>query len=669
MNAHFLGPLGSLVGMGVSRLQRENEMLNAKSRLKKVKVNAFNGPANMPGQPAGKGKSAINQRPDKIQPLNLRGSQARMQQPEAELELRGNKRKRKGKVSVESQTPTETTTTTTTSTTPTSSTTATSTSNPTTTNKVQQKQNQLSSQFTPDKVIDTVANAIPPSGNNNTNTSSYTMAQRNRKENTGYSSPLDLTTAMGKAKHTDFNKPSNEEAIFVVNKQPDAVKFSIPIPSTVHLNVNEPTDLSDPDYNARLFLNISSFSEAIDKCYDSATLKSLNPEYKGALSDIFYRMNKDVLSNARSTVSSSWEETKFINVMAAISWAIELITTYDSITAYDPILKDIYNRNDALEEYQKLFYSSDLLTARYNLAKKLKSCWFPPEFSQMIRWFFQNYRCSSLSQSAYYRFVPDGSFILSNPTGSVTTVGSVAYLIDQFNSAASDLKSADVQNISSLLVRLYPQGIIRSIPFACQDAVFDTAHFEIYTNSPIFYKTPQDTVDTNWACYPLSYGSTGNPGSTNNDFPYYMASNPGTDDGFAYVMQNVASTVGSTGYDITNNSSTVVNMYNEGIAIFNPYNMRASTITSATQTIMNSNKWIFDQTAAKFWPRCGVISQAISGNDATSVYAYTTTTATTWKTVPFTRPNTMHQRVYFNNRRGPLLNRRILVEKLFSLKG
>lgn len=678
MNMNYLGPLGSVMSLGVSRLVKENTALSAQQNRKKKKVSdnsaAFNAP--IPLRP-GKSSPLSPLKPSPKAP-NLRGRQSPNMDYQVLEEIRRQKNKRKKKLDEESNTPTETTSTTSTSTT----TSPTSTSMPTTkatssTPKVQMAQFKVKREF--DKLNSNNNNILPPAGQgNSTNTSqqtsSYTttttMGKQNKEKTSKFSSPLDITTAFKGSSYTDFNKPGQPEAVFDTPSQNEAVKYGMSLPGTLHLNVNEVSDLTIPDFNGRLFLNISSFSDAMYNSDDFfSTNKAYNPSYYTHLSDIFWRMNKDVISNARTTVTSAWGLSNFIKLMKDVALGIELITTFDSITAYNPQMKDVYNRNDALEEYQKLMYTPELLTARYNLARRLKSMWFPPELAQAMRWFYQTYRVSPLSQAAYYRFVPHGNFILSNPGTSTTGNGSQAELVNLFNTASTNLINANNQYISSILARIYPQGIIRNIPYSCNDVVYDDVHFEIYSNEPVFWKDPNDTVETNWSVFPIIYGATGSPGSTNNEIPYYMSHNPTDDDGFAFIMQTIVCVTTSSGYAITNNTSTTANMYIEGVRSFTPDRIAAATISTATQNIKNSNKWIYDHTAGKFYPRCGNIPNALSGNDATSVIAYTTTTSSTWSVNPISRPNTAHQRCYFNNRKAPELNRRLAVDKFFSISG
>lgn len=675
-----LGPLGALVSMGVKRIQDENAALNNPGRkLKKVKDTTFQAPLPLRGNKGGKAGRAVNKPP--VKPIVGDKSFDTGKYPLIEKVLervKSNKNKKKKVTQTEMETSTPPPTSS--STTPSSTTTKkeTTTTPKTTTAKAQVNQMRLRDGLEA-RSMNKGPDVIPAGfgvNNNATNTSSYTTTTSNNNVKTtmakdkssykGFGSPQDVTTAMGKSSYADFNKPGMAESVFDTPSQTDSVKYSMSIPGTLHLNVNETTDLATPDFNGRFFINISSFSDAIYNI-NVPSIANYNDQYNNHISDIFYRMQKDVISNARSTLTSSWTLAKFTYMLECIARALEVICTFDSICAYDPKMVDVYNRNDAVDEYQKLFYTTELQTARYNLARRLKSLWFPPEFAQMIRWFYQLYRVSPLSQAAYYRYVPDGRFILIDPTAAVGTVGGVAELKAYIDGITTSLNNADTQTICSIFARLYPQGIIRNIPYACSDAVYDDTHFEIYSNEPVFWKDPTTTVAADWQVFPIIYGSTGNPGSVNNEIPYYMSHNPTDGDGFAFVMQSIVGTTGTSGYSIVVNANNVLNTCIEGIRSFTPWRIAASATTLTTQNIKNSNKWVFDHTASKFYPRCGNIPNAISGNDATSVIAYTTTSSSTWSVIPISRPNTAHQRVYFNNRKAPELNRRVLVDKLFSI--
>jgi len=670
-----LGPLGGLVSMGVNRIIQENNELNNPSRkLKKVKDTTFQPPIPLRGPGGRKAVSKPPVKPTIGDKSFNSGKQPLIEQVLERVRSNKNKKKKITNTEMETTTPTTSSTTTTSTTTAPSST---STTTPSTTVKAKVNQMRLRDGLEA-RAESKKPSVVPPAGakQNVTNTSSFTTTTSSNNLGTtmakdksspkGFGSPQDVTTAMGKSSYADFNKPGIAESVFDTPSQTDSVKFGMQLPGTLHLNVNEVTDLSAPDFNGRFFINISSFSDAIYNSNTPATNR-YNLQYNQHLSDIFYRMNKDVISNARSTVSSSWTLDNFITMLQDIAKGIECITTFDSICAYDPKLVDIYNRNDAVDEYQKLFYTTDLQTARYNLARRLKSLWFPPEFAQMMRWFYQLYRTSPLSQCAYYRYVPDGRFILTNPTAAVGTVGSVAELKAYIDGITNSLSGANTQNISSIFARLYPQGIIRNIPYSCSDAVYDDVHFEIYTNEPVYWRNPTSALETDWQVYPIIYGVGSVAGELNNEIPYYMSHNPTNDDGFAFVMQNIVGTSNTSGYVIAANTSAT-NTLIEGIRSFTPWRIAAASQTSVVNfNIKNCNKWIFNHTNVQFIPRCGNITYALTGNDATNVVAYTTTSATTWDITPISRPNTAHQRVYFNNRKAPELNRRVLVDKLFSI--
>lgn len=691
MNLNPFGPLGSVVGMGVQRLINEQEALKKRGKLKQVSDNsqAFI-PGGNPLPLRGNPNKAINRKPNTpVGKIKLRGPTNKGKILESVLEQADKAKMDKKKKQGEDTTPAKSSTTGTSTTSTTTSTTL-----PSTTAAVgaKVKQQRIRDDLGSSSAIATTAAnkagyPIIPSQVNSTNnsytsssvdktTSPNNMARNSKysdKPSKGFGTPLDVTSAMGPSKYKDYNNPGTPEAVFAANKQDGAVRFEMMLPGTQHLNINEATDVNAPDFNGRLFINISSFADAMYNT-DYLNLADYNDALGSCLDDAFFRLNKDVISNARSSVSSSWSQSKFTDTMTTICRAIETLACIDSILAYDPKQQNVYNRNDALDEYQKLFYRTEVLSARYNLARRLKSCWFPPDYAQLILWFYQNYRTSPLSQSAYYRYVNDGRFILHNPDGLVTEIGSVKALVSMIDSFTTALLGVDVQNISSILARIFPSGIIRGIPLSCSDAVFDKTHFEIYSNEPVLWRSPESTIEgQDWNVYPIVYGTTNDAGSVNNEIPYYMASDPSDKDGFAYVMQTVYSTSSASGYSIVPNTTTATNYLTriEGIRSFTPWSTwgPASSITGVTQTIKNSNKWIYDHTANKFYPRCGNIPNALSGNDATSVIAYTTTSSTTWNVTPISRPNTAHQRTYFNNRKGPELNRRILVDNLFNLIG
>lgn len=487
-------------------------------------------------------------------------------------------------------------------------------------------------------------------------TTTTNMAKRNNNggnTSSNYKAPDDvrvqaLTTP---PVHTEFtNKDNNADSIFIALPSSSPVDFRLDIPSVVHLNQFEVTDMSTPDLNPRLLLNMSSFGAAY-RDMDYNDIIKLHTE------TAFNRINRDVLSNARSQTYSSWSLTNFKEYNASVLEALETIIAFRSIQTYDPKQDNPYNINRALHAYQVKFQDVSLQNAIYNLEKAIKGFWFPPNFSQLIRWFYQNYRVSPLSQAAYYRYLPHGTFLVGSASGYT-----VADLRSRMETVLAQLNTTTNQTIASMLTRIYPQGIIRSIPFSYNDAIFDRRHFEIYTNEPIVH----GTVGASGAvCYPISYGVANNPGSTNNEIPYYQSSDPSTMDGLAFCLQTLIGTSASSGNVLP---STLADLRYVGIR--EPLSVGNGANPSTAQLVITGNKYIYHHNENAYYVRAGNIQNGFVGNDANTAYAFRNNEGSSpaaYTTSFVSRPNTSHQRVYFNNFRSPALNMTMLLDRLWSL--
>lgn len=412
--------------------------------------------------------------------------------------------------------------------------------------------------------------------------------------------------------------------------QTSPVKFSLDVPSTYLVNPHELASIaSGAVVHHKLLINISGFSGQLLNC--TSDLSANNKHFSDYFVTVYQRYTRDVLNKARNQFPSSWTSNNVATALGHVCSALETYYTLDSILSYNPSLLTGPSKNKTLQNYQSKFTTSAILLAKGKLADSLRGSWFPPEYANLIRWFYQNYKTSDLLQSSCYRFIPKTSFCF-NATGDLDESAFITHI----DNILIQLSNSNSCQIYSLLSAVYPDGVIKNLPPSCEEIVFDPRHHEIFVNDPCEFK-----IGGTSSVFPISYNAS------NNDIPYYMASDPNnSSNGFASCLQVINTTSETTGYT---KSGAYVGIRDIG---------------GATIGGNYTNKWTYDFSSGTglFYPRVINFNSILGSND-THVVLYIGTTY-----YYYSKATGGFQRVFFNNSSAPKVNMNLLLDKLLSLK-
>lgn len=448
---------------------------------------------------------------------------------------------------------------------------------------------------------------------------------------------LDKNRATVPAKFTDFNQSDDGKGYFMPTPNETKVSFRIPVKDTVYVDPNQVTDISGSDVINMFFLNAATIAESF------FVSNSVNPVAYDAQYQIFNRMSLDVLNSTRSGLISDWTFANFRNAMGTVAEAVEFYYTLDSILSQNMVQKDVLNNNRTADNYRLFFSTSDVLELRTKLQNCLKGCWFPPNYSQFIRWFYQSYKTGTLNQSAQYRYIPGDEFLIVNNTRK----GSLATKITALCNALPTYNK-----IYALLANVYPEGSISVLPPSCSNAVYDEVHHEIYVNEPLIFVDANNTYTAggpSYSIYPVAYTL---PSGQNNDIPYYQMVNPTNGDtGFPFACQTIVKISTASGNVATTPIWT-------GLKCF----IALGGTQGQGSNYCNKFFFINISGSGESYPRANNFKQIIGTGDAHN--ALNTGTST----ILASKPNSNYQRVYFNNYNAPRVFTSVLVDNLFSLK-
>jgi len=437
------------------------------------------------------------------------------------------------------------------------------------------------------------------------------------------------------------------------------VKFSLTLPDVTQLDQHEYAQVSSSgEVRHKLLINVSSFTASFND------VQARNPEYYNNVTSIFNRIYDDVLASNRSGLSDKLTEANFRSAMSASLEALEYYYCLDSILTFkqgDQSV-DFFKVSKTFESYRNNFATDNLYNLRTKLRDTLKSCWFPPNFSQLIRWFYQNYRCSNLSQSAIYRFVCGPEFIMTVNQSNVTALETkIASLITNLSVTTA---TAPVRLIYTMMANCYPDGRISNLPLSSGEAVYDPRHFEIFVNDPIIWYDWTTTLPagTTYSSNPIAYTLT----SSESDLPYYQNLDPHKGDtGFPFALQTVVKS-----------ATNVSNFIDVTTAIWQ--GLRKPVLVSETAfsaDVRQTNKFTYlpyqGSTINKAClARVGDPSRWLGTCDSHIFSAQSTTVSATvyWVTRVHNKADTGFQRVYFNNFKAPAMQSIQLMNSLFQLK-
>lgn len=394
------------------------------------------------------------------------------------------------------------------------------------------------------------------------------------------------------------------------------VKFGTDLGNTLHVNeLGNPTSSSTLRIENSMAINLATYASLFG--YPDTVTGQYFPI-------IFNRYSKVIKAKIRSKIVDSFTETNFKGYISALIEALEIFYTIDSIMAYKST-EGQRDKNKSILAIQDYYDDNDILTRQNTLRKLLKGYWFPPEFSQLIRWTFQNYKTSELEQSQNIRFIPRAELIWTS-SGTFNKVG----LIGHYDALIQVLQSDTYANIASIIGDVYPEGTIAALPQSCNRSVYNADFAEVFRNQPCNYADESGS----YRYYP------NNNGESDADVFYCVDRYPSQTNGWPFAMQTI--------YQDANGNPA----YN----FLLPFRMTSTAHEDETNKLASSFSggeiiW----SARGTWPRA-------SGLDV-----FQTNRVTAGTDEEYTITPAGWQRVYFDNRTAPGILAKDFLDYLFGL--
>lgn len=523
------------------------------------------------------------------------------------------------------------------------------------TSKEETTTKQSSTSTTPDSttsgIATTSSNERPKTTSTyNNQNNKDNMAYRGKRDNGKYERPSTIGFNGTEVPGADgFRKEENNSTLGALygNGEPKKSEFNLNLLCTNYLNDFETSGLDGNEIRPKLLLRGTSFSAQILDCYDNPTN---NIDLYNVLQAIYKKFDSDVGNTLNSYTSPNWSFLTFVAGLVDIAKGLEYYYYLDSILAYDAGSMGTDNISRVSEQYKALISNNQsLVMGRSTLRSFLKGAWFPPNFAQLIRYFYQGYKINPLQQSTVFRYIPDKSFFVSDTNSDTLMNASTA--VSNLTTVINNLKpGTSAAKLSTILNKVYPKGRLTSFPKSCSDNVYDVLMYEIYANECLaFY----DVNASNALCYyPISFKTTVN------DIPYYMDADPNSSlNGIAYALQSVPTAKTATsGYIAT---------YFTGIR--RPLH---SDMKDYVSNANGSNVQYVDNTSGSikgYAPTSGTNGKSIDTYCAHNrIFAYSGG-ATQLLQVSSQSPANM-QRVYFNNDNGPKMLMNEMTNNLFQTR-
>jgi len=493
------------------------------------------------------------------------------------------------------------------------------------------------------------SNAPQTTSTKQTNTKTSNMSSPQRRSTSAYNNSKDTFA---------FNKEEVKEAkefrgidstAFLGNLYGKGlttpITYGMRLQNVMFMNDFETSDNSSNESRPKLFIKGSSFASQINDAENGVYV-----DYQTSLNNMFRKFDIDVANKLNSYTTSFWEVSRFRNGLYNICLGLEIYYALDSILSYNAGSMGGYNVNRSYENYRNSLVSeTSFINARNKLRVALRGMWFPPNFSALIRWFYQSYKVSPLDQSPVFRFVPNGSFFLSSTADNTV---SASLNIDTLLSALSVGNNA--ARISSILKNVYPSGVIGVLPESCSDAIYDERMADVFVNDTLVWSNVLNTNAVSY--YPISYSTV------NNDIPYYMSENP-TDrsDGLAFALQSIATAnTATTGYikDFYQGlrSPVTLNMKDQNnISDVSNFQVVINSSTGAVRGYCKPNNEATTYNGMN----------SFNAHNRTYYYAQSATTSTMRLSSSIINN---YQRVYSNNGNAPKLIIGELINSLFQTK-
>jgi len=376
--------------------------------------------------------------------------------------------------------------------------------------------------------------------------------------------------------------------------------------------------------DSKLYINLATFMRDPNTSGNSVVGYPVYDYYNV----IYAQMAKKVMAEIQSKIVDIFTFTEFYNYIHTLVSCLQLYYHVDAILSYSSETDD---KNSGVIELQRRLTEADVFTAQNELRRALKGYWFPERYAQLIRWTYQIYKTSELHQAANYMFAPLQVAIYTD------NAWDTAYqYIGFMNTFSTDLTQGPNSNtyakISSVLGKVWPEGVIRGFPLSSNTAHYDANHYELFCNQPVWYQEGSSGTPT---IYPS--------GSLDTSVVYARNCNPGDRSGLPFVLQNIEAGAGHTidffrtiAYTIGTDSDLVCNKF--------------EMISSGTNVYT-----FFSRNYHEMVPSQVADVHMVDMNHTT----HTVTSQTSCAKTGF-------QRVYFDNASAPLINLKTFMDIIFD---
>jgi hypothetical protein len=476
--------------------------------------------------------------------------------------------------------------------------------------------------------ISSKTNRLDQTGNNVSKT-----RNRNKLKSTNIP-PVYVTPALrqngessSSSSSDDFSKPTGRTIFYDSNKS-GPVDFKYAIEPTVHTQQLEEPVTTSRVYVSKFIANLSRYHRPLIS-NSTDLIGYVNRQYV----ILFQQLSREVIKTVRSKVVDDWNVVNFYNAMQTAAEALSIFYALDSCYSYTGSDTQRDKNSVNIQIQRELETNSDLLYKKDDLRRMLKGVWFPPMFSELIRWTYQLYKTADLDQATNYRFYPHKDFIRIR-SGEEYSVPDRLFI--DIERILGQLNSPQSIKIWSILSQVRPEGEIVGLPLSCNTAVYDPRHYEIFCNQPVLFRK----ANSDNQVFPVS--SDPNIGSS---FVYGMNTQLDKASGLPFVLQSL----------YQDNSIATIDFFSAFRYVFDDGHIEPRR---------EVNKFC-SNTNGTYYPRTWTndFCQNESADIHSVVVDYQTSEPTSeWSTIP-----SGCQPVYFDILTAPLINLRDFMSDMFGL--
>jgi len=456
-------------------------------------------------------------------------------------------------------------------------------------------------------------------------------SRNNGDKGVPYTNPSFSDSSSSSSSSSDSFQVESNRTLFYDDNRDEPITFDLPLKDTTAIlpleSVETKVDANLND-NSKFMVNLATYVRYPFSTGNSNLDYPVYEHYR----TIFSAMQKQCMAAIQSKLVDDFTFGNFYNYMQAVSSALEAYYTIDAILSYTSKTDD---RNSGVIALQERLTQADLFTAKNELMRALKGHWFPPKFSELIRWTYQIYKTSPTHQGCNYMFLPSEDIMFLD-TSDDNAARVMSLIQAQVVSITSSSSAATFSRLASILGKVYPEGIIRGLPLSTNRATFDPQHYEIFVNQPVFFKD-----GSTMKSYPAA--------DVDGEITYARSCNPEERSGMPFCLQNVNSTAALTAEQMGGARSIDFFrcMYQDQLASSN---------------YSKTNKWTLARN-----PSLGFISRNIDNitNESADVHMIEVDTSNTLKR-RISCQKSGYQRVYFDNLSAPLINMRNMLDMLFN---